>query len=95
MDDICDESPHGGFNECIIADRLFTSTTVHTICKCKPDPPLSLQRIQAGIHEFIRASRRHHFQQADSEQTFHMALQHAYFLNPDFLNPQPVTPNYA
>jgi hypothetical protein len=96
MRGVRDESPRGGFNGPILADRLFFSTNVQYDLQKQPSRTLPFpfnESKQESTNSFVQLDAIISSKQI-LNGTFHMPLQHTSFVNLDFFNPQPVSPNY-
>ncbi|MGA2181460.1 MAG: TonB-dependent receptor [Bryobacteraceae bacterium] len=96
MDGIRDDSPRAVLSGPILARRLYFAANVQYDLWKRRNLTLPYP------HDETKQEATNSFLQTDAilstrhilTATFHMPLQHISFVNPDYFNPQPVTPNY-
>ncbi len=97
MRGIANETPHGVIGGPVIKDRLFVITALQYFLDKTPNRTLGFP-YNISKHERVNS-----FTQIDYilstrqiiNATFHFNPEHTNFVNPDYFNPQPVTPSYA
>ncbi len=92
-----DSTPRGVFSGPLITDRLLFITTLQSSLVKKPDRTLpypfneSKQELENSFTQLDYVISTRQLLTA----TLHVTPQHTNFVNPEYFNPQPVTPSYA
>ena len=97
MRGISNETPHGVVGGPVIKNRLFIISALQYYLDKTPNRTLGFP------YNISKHERENSFTQIDYilsqrqivNATFHYTPEHTNFVNPDYFNPQPVTPSYA
>lgn len=94
---ISNETPHAVLGGPVIKDRLYIITALQYYLDKTPNRTLGFP------HNISKHERENSFTQIDYilstrqivNASFHYTPEHTNYVNPDYFNPQPVTPSYA
>ncbi len=94
---IRNETPRFAVGGPVIANRLYFNTAIVYIIDKVPSRTLGFPRNESKQESINSFSQLDYIASARQiiTATFHLSPQHTNFVNPDYFNPQPVTPTYA
>jgi hypothetical protein len=97
MRGISNETPHGVLGGPVIKDRLFIISALQYYLDKTPSRTLPFPD-NISKHERVNSFTQIDYilsQRQIVNATFHFNPEHTNFVNPDYFNPEPVTPSYA
>lgn len=94
---IRNETPRFAVGGPVIANRLYFNSAIVYIIDKVPSRTLGFPRNESKVESINSFSQLDYIVSPRQiiTATFHFSPQHTNFINPDYFNPQPVTPTYA